>query len=113
MAYCMKYRKKVVEYKQKGHTFKELEEAFGISPQTYYDWKKKLENNYYETKKPVKRTGKIDKQALIYALNEKPDAYLHELAKPFNCTPEAVHYMLKKLNITYKKKRSLIQKNVK
>jgi transposase len=103
MAYSMDYRKRAVEYKDKGHTFKELKEAFNIPPETYYNWKKKLESNYYETKQPIERSGKIDKQALIDAVEKKPDAYLREFAKQFNCTPGAICRMLKKLNITYKK----------
>jgi transposase len=113
MAYSMDYRKRAVEYKDKGHTFKELREAFNIPPETYYNWKKKLKSNYYETKQPVERPGKINKQALINAVEKKPDAYLRELAEPFNCTPGAVFRMLKKLNVTYKKKHLLIQKNQK
>ena len=34
----MDFRRKAVEYKQKGHTFAELKEAFSISPQTFYQW---------------------------------------------------------------------------
>jgi transposase len=100
----MDYRKRAVMYKDEGHTFKELKKAFNIPAKTYYIWKKNLESGYYETKRPIERSGKIDKQALIQAVEEKPDAYLRELAEPFNCTPQAVFYMLKKLKITYKKK---------
>ena len=100
----MDYRKRAVEYKDNGHTFKELKDAFNIPPETYYDWKRKLENNYYETKQPSARSRKIDKQALICALKENPDAYLRELAEPFKCTSGAVFRMLKKLDITYEKK---------
>jgi hypothetical protein len=32
MAYSEDYRKATVEYKQNGHTFKELKEAFSITP---------------------------------------------------------------------------------
>ena len=42
MAYSNDYRKRAVEYKDSGHTFKELAEAFKIPPITYYDWKEKL-----------------------------------------------------------------------
>ena len=41
MAYSMDYRKRAVEYKDAGHTFKELEEAFKIPPITYYDLERK------------------------------------------------------------------------
>ena len=44
MAYSKDFRRKAVEYKKKGHTFDELKEAFGISPQTFYQWKERLDS---------------------------------------------------------------------
>ncbi|MCL2193405.1 MAG: IS630 transposase-related protein [Treponema sp.] len=41
MAYSEDYRKRTIEYKDSGHTFGELREAFKIPPRTYYDWKQK------------------------------------------------------------------------
>ncbi len=111
MAYSMDYRKRAVEYKEAGHTFKQLKEVFKIPPQTYYDWKEKLENSYYEEKKIVERSRKINKQKLKQAVEESPDAYLRELGELFDCTPQAVFYALKKLKITYKKRRLPILKN--
>jgi transposase len=105
MAYSKDFIQKAVEYKQKGHTFKELREAFGIPAETYYDWKRKLENGYYETPIVRERSRKIDKEHLKQAAAENPDAYLYELAEPYGCTPQAVFYMLEKLNITLKKRR--------
>jgi transposase len=103
MSYSKDYRKRAVEYKEAGHTFKELKEAFKIPPETYYDWKEKLESGYYEEKKKIERKRLIDKEKLASAVKEKPEAYLHELAEPFGCTPQAVHYALEKMKITYKK----------
>jgi transposase len=37
------------------------------------------------------------------AVKEKPDAYLCELAQQFDCTPQAVFYILLKMKITVKK----------
>ena len=93
MAYSIDYRKRAVEYKDSGHTFKELAEAFKIPPITYYETNQKRE-----------RSRKIDKEKLRQAVADTPDAYLHELAALFNCTPQAVFYMLIKLNITLKKR---------
>ena len=99
----MEYRIRAVEYKDEGHTFKELFEAFKISSATYYDWKKKIENAYYEQEHKFERKGKIDKKAPALAVLQTPGAYLRELAKPFNCSEQAVFYALKKRGITYKK----------
>jgi transposase len=102
----MDYRKRAVEYKDEGHTFKELKEAFKIPPETYYNWKENLNSGYYETKRTFERSRKIDKQVLEQAVHENPDISLPELAKLFNCTPQAVFYMLRKRNIPYKKRAS-------
>jgi transposase-like protein len=42
MRYSIDYKKRAVAYKQEGHTFKQLREAFDIPPETYYIWKEKL-----------------------------------------------------------------------
>ena len=113
MAYSLDFIKSAVEYKRKGHTFKQLEEAFEISSATYYDWVKKLGNGHYDIKVKRERNSKIDKNALRQAVAEKPDSFLCELAEQFNCTPSAVFYALKKLKITRKKRHLPIRKNPK
>jgi transposase len=114
MAYSIDFIEKAVAYRQKGHTFKELQEAFGIPNQTYYFWKSRLESGYYDTEKPKQeRYRKIDKEQLKKAVEEQPDAYLFELAALFNCTPQAVFYMLRKQNITLKKRPLPTAKNQK
>jgi transposase len=110
MAYSKDFIKRAVAYKQEGHSFKQLQEAFGISSATYYDWKKKLGNGYYDIKIKRERQRKIDKEKLKQAVAEKPDAYLYELAEQFNCTPQAVFYMLRKLHVTLKKDFYLFRK---
>ena len=90
-----------------------MNEAFNISAQTYYDWKKKFEQGYFEKKTKQTRRRKIDKEKLKLAIEEKPDAYLREIAEKFNCSEQAVFYALKRMNITYKKKHSHIRKNQK
>ena len=111
MAYSIDFRERAVAYKQEGHTFEQLREAFGIPSETYYDWKEKIENGYYQTKTKQQRRRKIDKEALKQAVAKKPDAYLKELAEPFNCTATAVFYALENLNMTRKKKPLPITKN--
>ena len=114
MAYSIDFIKRAVSYKQEGHTLKQLEEAFGIPAETYYDWKKKLENGFvFGAKAKGKRKRKIDKTILEHAVEENPDAFLWELGEQFNCTPVAIFYALKKLNITLKKRPLPIMKNQK
>ena len=40
MAYDEKFRRRVIEYKDSGHTFKEMYEAFGADSGRYYCWQK-------------------------------------------------------------------------
>jgi transposase len=107
MSYCEKYRKSAVEYKDRGDTFKELKETFKISSSTYYKWAKhKKEFGVYVPPKVVKqkRKGKIDPELLAKAYEEKPDAYLREIAALFNVSVVAVHKREKALKITLKKR---------
>ena len=114
MAYSIDFIKKAVAYKQNGNTFKQLHEAFGIPPETYYQWEKRLESGYYEVKKGIQeRKRKIDREQLKQAVKQNPDAFLYELAGQFGCTPQAIFYMLRKLKITYKKRPLPIMKNQK
>jgi transposase len=109
--YSIDFIKTAVAYRQKGHSFGELREAFGISSATYYDWEEKLEKGYYDVKIKRERHRKIDKEVLERAVAENPDAFLKEFAKLFNCTTTAIYYALVKLNITRKKRLLPIMKN--
>ena len=101
----MDYKKRAVAYKDAGHTFKQLKEAFGIPNQSYYSWKRKrnLQSGYYEAKGKQERKRKIDKERLKQAVADRPDAYLHEPATPFDCSGQAVCAALKNMGITLKK----------
>jgi transposase len=104
MAYSEDFRKRAIEYIEEGHTYKELYEAFKIYPSAIEDWRKLLEKT--GSLKPQYRESrrrKIDKKKLAKAIEEKPDAYLSELAKPFDCTEQAVFYALEKMKVTIKK----------
>jgi len=104
MAYSKDFREKAMEYMNKGHTKEELYEAFGIYPSAISRWKKlRKETGSLEPQYPETRSGKIDMKELEEAIEEKPDAYLHELAKKFGCTKQAIFYAQKRLDITYKK----------
>jgi len=110
MAYSLDFIERTVAYKQEGHTLKQLQEAFGVPSETYYDWKKKLENGHFDVKIKRERKRKIDKEQLKRLLEEKPDAFLWELAEHFSCTPTAVFYALENLDITRKKTFYLLRK---
>ena len=83
----MDFRRKAVEYKQKGRAFEELAEAFGIHHDTYCQWKERPENGYYDAKPKQVRKGKIDREKLRQAVKDRPDIFPRELAQMFGCTP--------------------------
>jgi len=100
-------------YKDDGHTFKELFEVFKIPAATYYNWKNKLKQGTLDVKVKQTRRRKIDPEELKRVVEEKPDAYLWEIAAKFDCSIAAVHKRLKdmKIKIKYKKRRLHVQKN--
>jgi transposase len=106
MAYSEDFRRAAVAYKDSGHTFAELKNVFGISNKTYTDWKLIFEETGSFAKREVERKPKkIDLERLKKAVEERPDAYLRELAEPFNCSQQSIFRALKKLKITLKKRR--------
>jgi transposase len=113
MAYDKKFRERAIAFKKSGATFKQLKEVFGIDNKTYAAWVKlKSETGSIISEKshnPRKR--KIDLKKLKQAVEEKPDAYLEELARPFNCTAQAVFYALEKIGFTYKKRHLPTRRN--
>ncbi|GHV40731.1 hypothetical protein FACS1894187_21900 [Synergistales bacterium] len=111
MTYDKKFRERAIAYKDGGHTFEELNEAFGIDSGRYYHWKELLETTgSLEDKKICERKRKINKDELKKAVEEKPDAYLYELAELFDCTVQAIFYALRKMKITYKKNFYIFRK---
>jgi len=111
--YSIDFIRRAVAYKDEGHTFTELRNTFNIPAETYYQWKAKLKNGYNGEKIFRERKRKIDKEKLKKAIEEKPDAYLYELAQLFDCSPQAVFLMLETLHITRKKSPLPIMKNPK
>jgi len=114
MAYSIDYRKAAIEFKQSGHTFAELKEVFKITARTYYQWLELSEKTgSLQFRNAKERRGKIDPEKLKQAVEEKPDAYLRELASMFGVSTTSVLNRLKKLKITRKKRLSPIPKSPK
>jgi transposase len=112
MAYSMDFRKRAVEYMEEGHTVAQLKEAFGIFASTLNSWRKLMkETGSLQPRSIPGRPPTIDLESLKRAVEEKPDAYLRELAEPYNCSTTAVFNALRKHKITYKKKLSPMPKN--
>jgi transposase len=110
MAYSIDFRERAIAFMDAGHTYKELYEVFKIYPATIEDWRKLLKETGSLEPQYDKRDSsrKIDLSKLEQAIEEKPDAYLDELAKQFGCTKQAIFYAQKRLAITYKKNSNLL-----
>ena len=109
MAYSVDFREAAIQYWQSGFSKEELYKAFKIYPARVYEWlRHKEKTGSLEPNYPKRRNRKINLEKLRQAVERKPDAYLHELAKQFDCTEQAIFYALKKLDITVKKNSSHI-----
>jgi len=107
MAYSVDFRKAAIEYWQTGHSKEELYEAFKIYPSRVYEWMRhEARTGTLKPSYPKSRKRKIDLEKLRQAVERKPDAYLGEFAKQFDCTEQAIFYALKRLGITLKKSNS-------
>ncbi len=110
MAYSKDYKECAVKYKRDNHTFEQTKKIFGMSKSAFYEWEKEYDAGFpVQPKRTRKR--KIDKEALQRAVEERPDSELSELAEPFDCTPQAVFYALKRMGITLKKRPLPTPKN--
>ena len=110
MSYSEDYRKRVIEYRNEGHTLKETGEVFDIAASTICRWNKRLKEEGTLKKRAGRRPfKKIDPDKLIAYIQANPDAYLREMAFEFNCCKSAMSKALKRLKITRKKRRSIIR----
>ena len=106
MGYDIKFKQRVIEYRNEGHTYKETCKVFKISEMTLARWIiKEKERKLEEIKNPVRKPKKIYPDKLVNYIDENPDAYLSEIAQVFNCSHVAVLKALKKLGITRKKRQ--------
>jgi transposase len=103
MAYDERFRRQVIKYKEVGHTFKEVHEAFGVDAGRYYSRKKLFAGTgSLKCRLPSERNRKISKELRRLA-DEHPGWYLKEFAEKLNVCFQAVQQMFKKLGITRKK----------
>ncbi len=108
MSYSIDYRKRVIEYRQEGHTREKTHQVFRVSLIAIREWEKKWRETRDLTPKVANRPyKKINPEKLKAYIAEHPDAYLQEIADEFGCVESAVHKALKRLNIMRKKDKAL------
>ena len=105
MAYSIDFRKKVLAYYEQTGSITEASHVFQISRNTIYGWLK-LKEKTGELNHQVKgtKTRKVDRDRLKNYLTDNPDAYLTEIASEFGCHPTTIHYALKAMGYTRKKR---------
>jgi len=100
MTYSIDFRKKVFDYKDKHElTFEQVSEHFEVSMRSLFRWEKELEPA--TTKK--RPALKVDMDMLKNDVKMLPDSYQWERAQRLGVGQPAIHYALKRLNLSYKK----------
>jgi transposase len=101
MTYSIDYRRKVLKVKEEEQlTFKQAASRFCVGTDSIVRWSKKLEAQRTRNKPATK----INMEALKQDIETYPDAYQYERAQRLNVSPNCVHFALKRLHVTYKKK---------
>jgi transposase len=107
--YSQDLRDRVLAAYDRGMKTKQIAETFAVSPA----WARRVKQCRRETGRttPLPRGGatiiKIDMPRLAALVREQPDATLRELAERLEvqCTESAVSLALKRLGLTFKKRR--------
>ena len=87
--------------------------TFNLSRNTLYLWiRLKKQTGSLKHQVTGLNAVKLDRQKLAQYVEQHPDAYLHEIAKHFDCTPAAVCYALKQMGMTRKKRPPLTKNKI-
>ena len=105
MGYDIKYKQKVIEYREKGNSVRKTAETFGISPNTLNTWLKEYrEQGEFTIKQRPANNTKLTEKALLAYYEENGDSYQEEAAKHFGVSQSGISRALKRLKITRKKR---------
>lgn len=108
MSYSTDYRKRVIEYREEGHTLEETKLTFKVGVSTIRSWERLNEEQGTPAKRALQRSfKKLDPDKLKAYVKANPDAYQTEIAEVFGCTESAIRKAFKRLGITRKKRRSV------
>ena len=111
MAYSTDLRNKALNYYEQCKNISQTAATFNLSRNTLYLWiRLKKQTGSLKHQVTGLNAVKLDRQKLAQYVGQHPDAYLHEIAKHFDCTAAAVCYALKQMGMT-RKKRPPLTKN--
>jgi len=104
MAYSEDYRRRTIEYRRKGHTLAEVQDAFKVYPTTIRAWEaRETAGNLKVVYPKTRKHRKFPPDELVKYVDKHPDAFLVEIGAHFGCSDEAVRKALKKLGYTREK----------
>ena len=106
MTYSLDFRRRVLSIREKeGLTIAQVATRFCVGIASVTRWLRKL-----EPKKTRNRPAtKINMALLAQDVIDNPDAYLYERAERFGVSSRGICHALKRLDVSYKKKRKTIQ----
>ena len=113
-SYSKDFRKKVMDYVNRGNSCHSASIKFDIASNTVRNWYKrcKLEGNYLPRKVGGKK-GRISEEEVALYVNNNPDFILSEMGKNFGMSGSGALYWLRKLGYRYKKKSLVMWKQAK
>lgn len=110
MTYALKFREKVLEVRaREGLTIAQVAARFDVGVASVVRWLKSPVPKARRNKKATR----IDMAALERDVREHPDAFQYERAARFDVSRRGIGQALRRLGVTYKKKRSHIPKRTK
>ena len=108
MAYSADLRNKALNYYEQCKNISQTAATFNLSRNTLYLWiRLKKQTGSLKHQVTGLNAVKLDRQKPAQYVGQHPDAYLHEIAKHFDCTAATVCYALKQMGITRKKRPPL------
>jgi transposase len=106
MSYNKKFREKVLEHVEKGHSQESTRKLFGLGKNTIREWKKlKEETGKLENRELKRGFRKIDPEKLKADVKEHPDDFDIERAARLGCSRQGIESARKKHKITRKKRQ--------
>ena len=113
-SYSQDFRKKVMEYVNKGNSCNRAAIKFEISSGAVMNWYKRYKTEgSYEARKVGGKKGRISEKDVENYVKNNPDFILSEMGKYFNMSAPGALYWLRKLGYSYKKKPSHMWKQMK
>ena len=104
-AYSLDLRQRVFDLLSKGKSKLFIEETLGVTTKTILKWQKRYEETGLMDKiiPNLTRPRKVDYKKVQKFVERNPDKTLREIGDKFGVKDTAILYIVKQLNITYKK----------